>query len=136
MRRLAGRLAAAMAIALLGTAGAQASCWDHNGSVMRLDSRGESFTIKYERPRKGLRASGVRRGTLLVDGRYTSNGLAATARRFSRHCVGRPLEYDVDGYFEGDYTIYLAGTRPVYKACQPTGRSAYDELTFDFIGDC
>ncbi|MEM9224281.1 MAG: hypothetical protein AAGB11_18030 [Pseudomonadota bacterium] len=124
---------------LLGAAGpaaAQDACFDHNGSTMRIIDRGGQFTISYERPRDVLRRAGVRAGTVLAFGRSTDGGFTGTARRFSRHCVGRPLEYEVSGYYEGDYSVVLTGTRPVYERCQPTGRTTFDELFFDYVGEC
>ena len=50
--------------------------------------------------------------------------------------VVKPLEYDVTGHYEGDYTIALTGTRQVYNRCRPTRRPAFDELIFDYNGPC
>ncbi|MEO1103534.1 MAG: hypothetical protein AAFW98_07355 [Pseudomonadota bacterium] len=130
-------MAAMAGIALpINPAAAQDGCFDHNGSLMRIVDRGGQFTITYEEPRDVLRRAGVRPGTVLAYGRSTDGGLTGTARRFSRHCVGRPLEYPVSGHYEGDYSIVLTGTRPVANRCQPTGRTAFDELFFDYVRDC
>lgn len=130
-----GLLAAAF-MAGVEPAQAQEACFDHNGSLMRVIDRGGRFTISYEKPRSVLRRAGVKRGTVLADGVSTDGGLTGVARRFSRHCVGRPLEYDVQGHYEGDETIVLSGQRQVYDRCRPTGRLAFDELYFDYVGPC
>ncbi|MEM6762965.1 MAG: hypothetical protein AAF615_08810 [Pseudomonadota bacterium] len=134
---IAGSVVFGLAAASVTTVAlAQDGCFDHNGSVMRIVDRAGSFSISYERPRGVLRRAGVRRGTVLAEGRSMPGGLSGVARRFSRHCVGQPLEYDVTGHYEGDYTIVLTGTRQVYNRCRPTGRTAFDELIFDYIGPC
>lgn len=137
MRRiLMAAVAAVASVATVGGAWAQSSCWNHNGSIMRFTERGSNFTISYERPRQVLRNAGVRRGTVLVNGYSGPGGMSGTARRFSKFCPGTPLEYDVSGYFEGDYTIYLSGSRQVFSRCRPTGKTAYDELYFEYVGRC
>ncbi|MEM8552221.1 MAG: hypothetical protein AAGF45_07535 [Pseudomonadota bacterium] len=112
------------------------SCWNHNGSIMRIVDRGGSFTITYVRPRDVLRRAGVRNGTVLANGRSAPGGLSGVARRFSRHCVGAPMEYNVSGFYEGDYSIVLTGQREVHNRCRPTGRFEQDELLFDYVGAC
>jgi hypothetical protein len=130
-------VAVAALLALPAPAAAQDSCYDHNGSVMRYSIRGNGFVVTYERPRAVLRRAGVRSGTLLVDGRFSGHQVTATARRFSRHCPGRPLEYTVSGWFEGENPDFvLEGSRPVYARCRPTGRTAYDVLRFHYLGPC
>lgn len=135
-RMLLGMVVSAFVAVMATSAFAQSSCWNHNGSIMRFTERGTNFTMTYEKPRSVLRRAGVRRGTVLANGYSGPGGLNGTARRFSRHCPSTPLEYPVSGYFEGDYTIYLEGTRPVYNRCRPTGRTARDELLFEYVGPC
>ena len=43
------------------------SCWNHNGSVMRLIARGNKRWFYYEEPKQVLRRAGVRQGTLLFN---------------------------------------------------------------------
>jgi len=113
------------------------SCWNHNGSVMRLQASGNNRWFYYENPRQVLRNAGVRRGTLLFNGRKSGNWYSGTARRFSKFCPGTPLEYQVEGPVRGDQLkVTVRGSREVYKECNPTGRFANDVLVFTYIGDC
>ncbi len=73
------------------------SCWNHNGSVMRLVAQGNKRWFYYENPKQVLRRAGVRRGTLLFNGRKQGNFYSGTARRFSKYCPGEALEYNVEG---------------------------------------
>lgn len=113
------------------------SCWNHNGSLMRLKASGNQRWLYYENPRQALRNSGVRRGTLLFNGRKNGNWYSGTARRFSRFCLGNPLEYYVEGPVRGDQLqVVVRGTREVHKRCQPTGQMATDELVFTYVRNC
>ncbi|MEM9279569.1 MAG: hypothetical protein AAGA76_13430 [Pseudomonadota bacterium] len=113
------------------------SCWDHNGSLMRLQASGNQRWMYYENPRQVLRNSGVRRGTLLFNGRKNGNWYSGTARRFSKYCPGNPLEYYVEGPVRADQLqVTVRGTREVHKQCQPTGRIASDVLVFTYVRDC
>lgn len=113
------------------------SCWDHNGSVMRLQAQGNSRWFYYERPKSSLRAAGVRRGTLLFNGRKSGDWYSGTARRFSRYCPGEPLEYFVEGPVARSQTrVTVRGTREVYERCRPTGRYTEDTLVFTYLYQC
>ncbi|MDJ0613025.1 MAG: hypothetical protein QNJ29_05070 [Rhizobiaceae bacterium] len=113
------------------------SCWNHNGSVMRLKASGNQRWMYYENPRQVLRNAGVRRGTLLFNGIKSGNWYSGTARRFSKFCPGNPLEYYVEGPVRSDQLeVTVRGTREVFKQCQPTGRMASDELVFTYLRDC
>ena len=122
----------------VGSSTAQAdSCWNHNGSLMRLKASGNQRWMYYEIPRQALRASGVRRGTLLFSGYKDGNWYSGTARRFSKFCPGTPLEYFVEGPVRGDQLqVTVHGTREIYKRCQPTGRYADDTLVFIYVRRC
>ena len=63
------------------------SCWNHNGSLMRLKASGDQRWMYYEAPREVLRRAGVKRGTLLFDGWKRGNSYTGSARRFSRSAV-------------------------------------------------
>ena len=69
------------------------SCWNHNGSLMRLKANGNARAFYYENPRSVLANAGVVRGTLLFDGAKNGNRYDGTARRFSTRCpsVAKPL---------------------------------------------
>lgn len=138
MPRLVAVLLVLMSAAIAApVASAQDRCYDHNGSVMRYKIVGNGFVITYDRPRSVLQNAGVRRGTVLVDGTFQGHQVTGKARRFSRYCPQTPLEYTVTGWFEGENPDFvLEGSRPVYDRCQPTGRTAYDVLSFNFIGWC
>jgi hypothetical protein len=113
------------------------SCWDHNGSVMRLKAKGNERWMYYEIPREVLRDAGVQEGTLLFNGRKDGNWYSGTARRFSKYCIEDPLEYFVEGPARADQLqVTVIGMREVHKQCNPTGKLARDELIFTYIRDC
>ena len=135
---------AAIALTALGAGGifsatpaAADSCWDHNGSLMRLEARGNQRWFYYEAPREVLRRAGVRRGTLLFNGRKNGNWYSGTARRFSKHCPGEPYEYFVEGPVASSQTrVTVRGNREVHNRCQPTGRFKPDRLVFTYSHKC
>lgn len=119
------------------TQAAADSCWNHNGSVMRLVASGNQRWFYYENPRQAMRNEGVTPGTLLFNGWKNGNSYSGTARLFSRHCPGAPLEYQVNGPVRPDQlqvTVY--GTRPVMSRCQPTGQYKTDTLVFTYMYQC
>ncbi|WP_350334449.1 hypothetical protein [Coralliovum pocilloporae] len=121
-----------------GQGSAQAdSCWNHNGSLMRLVAQGNQRWMYYENPKAVLRRAGVRRGTLLFNGYKNGNYYVGTARRFSKYCPGTPLEYQVEGPVRSDQlqvTVY--GTYQVYRQCRATGRYRDDRLVFTYVRQC
>ncbi|GAA0784592.1 hypothetical protein [Roseibium denhamense] len=119
------------------TASLADSCWNHNGSIMRLQAQGNQRWMSYENPRNVLRNAGVQRGTLLFNGVKTGNWYSGTARVFSKFCPGNPLEYFVEGPVRGDQLqVTVRGTREVFQRCQPTGRYTTDTLVFTYSHDC
>jgi len=113
------------------------SCWIHNGSLMRLQAQGNERWLSYEAPRPKLRAAGVIQGTLLFNGTKSGNWYSGTARVFSKHCPGVPLEYHVSGPVRGDQLeVTVRGTRPVHRRCKPTGRVKTDTLVFTYSHQC
>ncbi|MBZ0162668.1 MAG: hypothetical protein K8H74_08140 [Notoacmeibacter sp.] len=128
---------AAMMGGLVPGAARADSCWNHNGSLMRLKASGNHRWFYYEHPKAQQRNSGVVRGTLLFDGRKDGNWYSGTARVFSKYCPGSPLEYFVEGPVRADQLqVTMTGTREVYNRCQPTGRYATDTLVFTYMHDC
>ncbi|MEP0945169.1 MAG: hypothetical protein ABJH63_06675 [Rhizobiaceae bacterium] len=123
---------------LVGSDRAQAaSCWWHNGSLMRLEASGNQRWIYYENPKQALRASGVRQGTLLFNGRKNGNWYSGTARRFSKFCPATPLEYFVEGpVAQNQRRVTVHGVRKVYLRCRDTGRTAPDTLVFTYAHQC
>lgn len=129
-------LTAAIAAAAPDLAAAD-SCWTHNGSLMRLEARGDARLFSYERPRAVLRDSGVTPGILLFNGRRNGNTYEGIARVYSKHCPGQPQEYRVSGPVSRDQTrVTLYGQREIHDRCQPTGRTADDVLVFDYSHQC
>ena len=126
-------LALAVAAMLTGSGAALAdSFWDHNGSLMRLKANGQQRVFTYEEPRSVLRRAGVRRGTVLFDGRNVGDYYVGRARRFSKYCEA-PLDYEVEGPVVGGTRIIMRGTREVFASgCRGTGRSVEDELVFTY----
>jgi len=113
------------------------SCWDHNGSLMRLQASGNERWFYYEIPRQVLRDAGVQRGTLLFNGQKDGNWYSGIARRFSKFCPGNPLEYFVEGPVRSDQLkVTVRGTREVHKKCVATGNMAVDELVFTYVRQC
>lgn len=113
------------------------SCWNHNGSIMRLKAAGNQRWFYYENPRQAMRNQGVTPGTLLFNGVKQGNSYHGTARVFSRFCPHAPLEYQVSGPVRADQlqvTVY--GTRPVMNRCQHTGQYTTDTLVFTYLYQC
>lgn len=124
-------------VALVPVAALADSCWDHNGSLMRLKAAGNQRAFYYERAKSGMREAGARRGTLLFDGANVDGYYSGTARVFSKYCPGTPLEYYVEGPVDRNQTrVTLRGTREVMERCQPTGRSTTDTLVFTYSHQC
>lgn len=113
------------------------SCWNHNGSLMRLKASGNKRWMYYEKPRQVLANAGVKKGTLLFNGQKNGNWYSGTARRFSKFCPGNPLEYYVEGPVRSDQLqVTVRGTREVHNQCQATGDVASDVLVFTYVKDC
>ena len=87
--------------------------------------------------RETLRDAGVNEGTLLFNGEKNGNWYSGTARRFSKYCIGDPLEYFVEGPVRQDQLqVTVIGMREVHKQCNPTGKLVRDELIFTYVRDC
>ena len=138
MRFVSTLLAALVAAPLVTpTVAAADSCWNHNGSIMRLQASGNRRWFYYENPRDVLRRAGVTRGTLLFDGIKRGNSYSGTARTFSRFCPGNPNTYSVSGPVRGDQLqVTLYGTRDSYQRCEYTGDTVSDTLVFTYAYDC
>ena len=132
--------AAALALAAWSASSVSASadsCWNHNGSLMRLKASGNQRWIYYERPRSVLRRAGVVPGTLLFDGVKDGNWYSGTARVFSKYCPGSPLEYHVEGPVRPDQLqVTVSGSREVHSRCAPTGQWTTDTLVFTYSHKC
>ena len=130
--------AIAVSASLLASAPAlAASCWDHNGSVMRLEASGNQRWIYYEEPRDVLWDAGVRQGTLLFEGTNNNGWYSGQSRVFSKYCPGNPQIYAVEGpVSDGQRRITLEGTRDKNRQCSPTGQTVHDVLVFTYLYDC
>lgn len=134
---IAGTVMGAAIFSSVPSIAAADSCWDHNGSVMRLQAQGNQRWFYYETPRSVLRNAGVRRGTLLFNGRKSGNWYSGTARRYSKFCPGDPQEYSVEGPVRNDQLkVTVHGQREVHRQCAPTGNWADDTLVFTYLYKC
>ena len=131
-----GAMSATATLATTGAAQAD-SCWNHNGSLMRLVAQGNNRWFYYENPRRVLRNAGVRPGTLLFNGVKRGNSYSGTSRVFSKWC-NAPLEYYVQGPVSSSQTrVTIRGTRDVYASgCRNTGRQKRDTLVFTYSHQC
>jgi Caspase domain len=110
------------------------SLWTHNGSTMRLIAEGAQRRFVYERPRAGLVPHGVRRDTVLFEGRRDGDRYSGTAYRFSAECGLR--SFAVEGQVEnGDRRVRLTGRYPVFgPGCTMSGRTERETLIFTYAG--
>lgn len=129
------RMLSCLIATLLATQAVADSCWNHNGSVMRLTDQGNSRWFYYENPRQGMRNVGVRRGTLLFNGTTNGSWYSGTARVFSNGCGA--LEYWVEGpVLQNPLRVRVSGDRQIYRNCQPTGQWTNDVLEFTYMYRC
>ena len=120
---------------MIGSQAMADSCWNHNGSVMRLTAQGNDRWFWYENPRQGIRNVGVMPGTLLFNGRKNGEWYTGTARVFSNYCA--PLEYYVEGpVLQNPLRVQVTGQRQIYNNCQPTGQWTTDTLVFTYMYNC
>jgi hypothetical protein len=109
------------------------SQWEHNGSVVYLTADGAKRRFYYDAPRAGLDAIGVKRGTLLFEGRKDGDRYSGTAYLFSQKCglqayaVSGPVASD-----QSQITITLSGQAPRLDAtCKQVGLRN-DNLVFRY----
>lgn len=114
--------------------GGAPSLWTHNGSTMRLVAVGERRSFLYEQPRSGLIPHGVRRNTVLFEGRRIGDRYSGIAYRFSAECGLR--SFPVEGRVEnGDRRVRLTGHYPVFgPGCTLSGRTQRETLVIDYAG--
>ena len=122
----------------LASQAAADSCWDHNGSVMRLTASGNDRWFWYEStPHRWQSPAGVYPGTLLFNGRKSGEWYTGTARVFSNACPGSPAEYYAEGpVLQNPLRVQLSGQRQVYENCLPTGQWRTDTLVFTYMYNC
>ncbi|WP_305968846.1 MULTISPECIES: hypothetical protein [unclassified Mameliella] len=114
------------------------SCWDHNGSIMRLTDQGNNRWFWYETtPHSWQYPAGVTPGTLLFNGWKNGEWYSGTARRFSKYCPSTPLEYHVEGpVLQNPLRVQVTGQYQVQRNCQPTGEWRTDTLVFTYRYQC
>jgi hypothetical protein len=103
-----------LALAVLALpASAETFSYDHNGSLMELETRpGGQVTLRYVEPRQGLGPVGVSPGTVLFDGTIDGpESLSGQANIFSTRCG--PVDYYVTGQFRAGDRFVLEGAAPV-----------------------
>ena len=107
--------------------------WSHNGSTLYLIADGDKRELHYLRPREGLVAENVQRGTLLFYGRRSGDRYDGVAYNFSRKCGVR--SYQVSGVVDNNRRIVLTGiaTRINSATCASID-SFVDKLEFDYMG--
>jgi hypothetical protein len=110
--------------------GERVSFWNHNGSGMAWESRGDQRWAWYYRPRPGIAAAGVTPGTLLFSGTLQNGQLSGQARRFSSTCG--TLSYDVSGQAVGERVVLEGYYTTRDDACR-NGSQRLDRLGFEFI---
>jgi hypothetical protein len=127
------------AILFVGTSNiaVAASCWIHNGSVMRLEASGDSRQFIYEMPRRELRDLGIEPGTLLLSGVSAGQTYVGMSRIFSVECPNEFREYKVSGPILRNHTqVILYGQRQLFRGCVPTGKVMRDTLVFNYLQLC
>jgi Domain of unknown function (DUF4852) len=115
----------------------QSFFFDHNGSRVRLNFRGDRAFINYAEPRSGLAAAGIGVGSLLFEGRIGANGLVqGTAYTFASGCA--PAPYAVNGTLrEGQMVLTGAAPRRMRGRCeiaQYVSEGPHSLLVFNLIG--
>ena len=111
------------------------SLWDHNGSIVSLEASGKFRKFRYEAPKQGLIAVGVRKGTLLFEGQTDGKRYFGTAYVFKPKCGALP--YQVSGPILNDSrTVEMEGQAPSVneRTCRIIGFIT-DKLTFNYRDD-
>lgn len=119
VRRLSSLIPIVLGFVFCTTASAdQSFSFDHNGSRVRLDLRGDRAVISYIEPNSRLATVGISAGTLLFEGRIETNGLVqGTAYTFAFGCA--PAPYAVKGTLrEGQIVLTGAAPRRMRGRCE------------------
>lgn len=125
------------AAVLLATPGFADSCWDHNGSLMRLSASGNQRVFTYENPREGMRRAGVTKGMVLFVGETNGSWYKGRSRVFDNRCDPMAIDYEVDGpVLQDPLRIVVMGMYDEYKNCRATGKMVFDRLQFTYVGQC
>jgi hypothetical protein len=107
--------------------------WNHNGSLVRLVSKGTARRFYYESPREGMLREGVAPGTLLFEGTRRGDTYSGRAYVFSAVCGSR--SYAVSGTASSDdRVVTMVGQAPrLNVACEVVGYRP-DTLVFVYLG--
>jgi len=93
------------------TASAEATIWDHNGSVMSLVADGQTREFHYQKPRAAMLEAGARPGSLLFRGEIDNGRYSGTAYIFNPHCGQIPFRVKGPS-LDNDERIMLTGQAP------------------------
>ncbi|WMS41957.1 SH3 domain-containing protein [Acuticoccus sp. MNP-M23] len=91
-------------------AAAEVLRYDHNGSLMDVETTGNRVVITYARPKRAIAAQGVAPGQILFDGRVTDGYLEGQSRIFSARCGA--VDYFVYGDYAPGRAFRLQGPSP------------------------
>ena len=112
------------------------TCWNHNGSTMKLLAEGTTRRILYMDVREGMREY-ANPGDLVFQGRQVADQWSGVAYVFTRGQRCGRLGYNVTGRSQGPNTFVLNGLAPTGAAanCAPIGKKD-DTLVFTRLGRC
>ena len=117
--------------------------FDHNGSLMSWQQDGPNVRVVYLKPRRGVVAVGIRRGTVLFAGQWSDQGLVGNAHVFATECP--PFPYRVSGGYGSNGVIVMHGAAPVvdpytcavleYTLKSPNAHPSYSLITSRRLAD-
>ena len=113
------------------------SCWNHQGSVVKLKIDRQQTVLSYDQPRAELARFGISKGSSLFKGTTSGSQMFGDAFQYSTACPGQPHRYQVSGGIEANGKHFrLQGSRIRLEDCKPSGQLDQVELRFDFIREC
>ena len=112
------------------------TCWDHNGSKMKLLANGTNRRMAYLEVREGMREY-VNPGELVFDGSQVGDQWSGVAYVFIRGHRCAKMGYAVAGRSQGAGAFVLKGRAPLGASanCDPSG-SRDDTLVFTRLSSC
>lgn len=112
------------------------TCWNHNGSKMKLLSDGTRREILYLEVRDGMREY-ANPGDVVFQGQQVGDQWSGVAYVFTRGQRCGKLRYNVTGRSQGSSNFVLNGVAPAGAGanCEPIGRRD-DTLLFACVGNC
>lgn len=110
----------------------EGSVWNHNGSVMRLQSDGAVRRFVYDEPRPGMVNAGAQEGDVVFEGERQGMTYTGTAYIFSKNC-GR-VPYPVTGNVTDDQQgVVLHGQVPRLDNDCSIKSYRPDRLSFEYV---